>query len=252
MPLPSAPGWQLRRLSVCASTELELEAWLRQRQRQGRPLPARLAVRADCQRHGRGQQGRPWSSPAGGVWMSAAFPWAEPPRPAGGGAALGLAVAVGLMLQLEPLGLAPQLKWPNDLLLDGRKLAGVLPRLRRRGQQVRWAQVGLGINGINPVPAGAIGLAEALLVDAPARGRRPWHPQAVPARLQQRVLAAFDWAIAHAGAAETVRRLAEARLRPMPAGLEHGGLHWQVEGLELDGALRLRRGPLRSRLQRSF
>lgn len=245
-------GWQLRQLPVCASTELELEAWLRQCQACGLPLPGRLVVRADRQRFGRGQQGRLWQSPAGGVWLSAAFPWPEAPWPAGRGAALGLAVAVGLMLQLEELGLAPQLKWPNDLLLGGRKLAGVLPRLRLRGSQVRWAQVGLGLNGVNAVPAGAISLAAALTQRHPRRGARPWHPQAVPLRLQIRVLVALDWAIAHAAAAETVRQLAEQRLRPYPQGLEHAGRCWQVEGLELDGSLRLRQGALRTRLQRTF
>lgn len=39
-----------------------------------------------------------------------------------GGAPLTLAAAVGMALQLEQLGLQPQIKWPNDLLLEGRKL----------------------------------------------------------------------------------------------------------------------------------
>ncbi|WP_414026871.1 hypothetical protein [Cyanobium sp. ATX-6F1] len=83
--------------------------------------------------------------------MSAALPW--PPQ-VDGTAALGLAVAVGLALQLEALGLEPRLKWPNDLLVQGAKVAGLLPRLRRRGERIRWAQVGLGLNGHNPVPPG--------------------------------------------------------------------------------------------------
>ena len=243
-PLPApALRWQRRRLSVCASTEIELARWLAEREAAGRPLPAdgtALLVRARRQRFGRGQQGRFWHSPAQGLWMSAAIPWPSQP----GTAALGLAVAVGLALQLESLGLRPQLKWPNDLLLEGRKLAGLLPRLRHRGGQVRWAQVGIGLNGRNRVPQGAISLAMALSAE------RPGHPQAAPRRLEPRLLAALEWAVASAPAAEDVRALAEARLWRPAGGMEHGGRHWQVEGLERDGRLLLRSGALLTRLQR--
>ncbi|MGB7564395.1 MAG: biotin--[acetyl-CoA-carboxylase] ligase, partial [Prochlorococcaceae cyanobacterium] len=144
---PAGPGlpWQLQWRAVCASTELELERSLRS----GAAAP--LAVLAGHQRFGHGQQGRPWQAPPGGVWISAALPW---PAHGDGTAALGLAVAVGLALQLEELGLEPRLKWPNDLLVRGAKVAGLLPRLRRRGEHIRWAQVGLGLNGHNPVPPG--------------------------------------------------------------------------------------------------
>lgn len=245
--------WQRRHLRVCASTEIELARWLGARAAMAQPLPEvglGLVVTARRQRYGRGQQGRVWQSPPGGLWLSAAFPW-----PAQSGAALGLAVAVGLALQLEGLGLQPQIKWPNDLLLRGRKLAGLLPRLRRRGSQVRWAQVGLGVNGVNRVPAGAISLAEALgsaSASGRARGRRPWHPQALPVRLEGRVLAALAWALAAADQPDAVRQLAEARLwRPL-SGVDHAGQRWQVEGLECDGALRLRRGSLVTRVRRQF
>ena len=236
--------WQLRRLPVCASTERELDGWLAQRQARGLvtdPLPmARLAVQARRQRFGHGQQGRPWFSPPGGLWLSAAFPWTGE---VAGSASLGLAVAVGLAHQLEALGLAVQLKWPNDLLVQERKLAGLLPRLRLRGSRIRWAQVGVGLNGCNRVPSGAISVAEAL---AFARG----HPQARPERLRSRVLAALDWASAHADQPEPVRAAAEARLwRPEPGWL-HEGERWDVLGLHSDGRLRLARGGREIALQR--
>ena len=151
-------SWQLRRLPVCASTEIELDRWLERRQAAGMSLQ-RLAVTARRQRFGHGQQGRPWLSPAGGIWLSAAIPWAGSLP---GTASLGLAVAVGLAQQLEALGLAVQLKWPNDLLVGDRKIAGLLPRLRLRGQRIRAAQVGVGLNGCNPVPPGALSVAQAL------------------------------------------------------------------------------------------
>lgn len=199
-----------------------------------------LALWAAQQRRGHGQQGRIWQSPPGGVWLSAALPWPAEPQ---GTASLALAAALGLALQLEALGLPVQIKWPNDLLVNGRKLAGILPRLRWRGGQVRHAQVGVGLNGCNPVPAGATSVAAAL--------GHPHHPQARPDRLAARVLRALEWAVAAADQPELVRRQAERRLW-MPDGVEHLGRRWDVEGLAADGGLRLACGGERVTLQRHF
>lgn len=199
-----------------------------------------LVVQAAQQRFGHGQQGRVWQSPPGGVWLSAALPWPQQPEAA---ASLALAAAVGLALQLELLGLRPQIKWPNDLWIDGRKLAGILPRLRWRGERVRYAQLGVGINGVNRVPAGAINLADAL--------GRPLHPQAQPARLAARVLRGLEWAVAAAEQAELVRRQAEQRLW-RPGWVAHHGERWQVLGLSRDGGLRLCCGSAQTTLQRDF
>lgn len=225
--LPPIP-WRLRGLPVCASSELELERWLAA---VPHPLAAPLAVLARRQRFGRGQRGRSWLSPAGGAWISAALPWPADPAAA---ASPGLAVAVGLALELEDLGLPVRLKWPNDLLLDGRKIAGLLPRLRLRGGVVRWAQVGVGLNGRHRLlPAAA-----AVSLPAPA--------------LAARVLRALEWAVTHAAERELVRGAAEQRLGlPLPP-LRHGDLDWQVEGLDGDGCLQLRHGSRRLTLHRHF
>ena len=199
-------------------------------------------VVAAHQRFGHGQRGRVWHSPVGGLWLSAAMPW---PTALTDSASLPLAVAVGLALQLEALGVVAQLKWPNDVLVGGRKLAGILPRLRLRGEQVRWAQVGLGLNGINRPPSGAISLAQAL-------SHRPFHPKAKPQRLLKPVLAALGWAQGMAHQPERVRLEAEARLHLPAEGLLHGGQIWQVVGLESDGGLRLQRPGATFTLQRSF
>jgi len=259
----------VRRSAVCASTERDLERWLRSREREQRPLPGAfgggsagrlgggLAVVAAHQRFGHGQRGRPWDSPLGGLWLSAAMPW---PTALTDSASLSLAVAVGLALQLEALGVVVQLKWPNDVLVGGRKLAGILPRLRLRGEQVRWAQVGLGLNGINRPPSGAISLAQALSQGQShcpfhrpsSPPHRPFHPKAKPQRLLKPVLASLDWAQAMAHQPELVRREAEARLHRPAEGLLHGGQIWQVVGLESDGGLRLQRPGATFTLQRSF
>ncbi len=230
-PLP----WRLCCLPVCASTEPLLERW----QAAGAAPPLAVLARRQCR--GQGQQGRVWQSPPGGVWLSAALPW---PAQTEGSAALALAAALGLALQLETLGLRPQIKWPNDLLIDGRKLAGILPRLRWRGGRVRFAQLGVGLNGVNRVPAGAISLESAL--------GRPGHPEAQPGRLAARLLRGLEWAAAAAGEAELVRRQAERRLWRPEEGLEHAGERWSVAGLAVDGGLRLQRSGAELVLQRRF
>ena len=241
-PLPWRLVWQ----PVMASTEAELDCLLE------RGLRPPLAVIARRQTRGHGQQGRRWHSPAGGLWLSAAMPWAVP---APGMAAPALAGTLGLCLQLEGLGLQPRIKWPNDLLLEGRKLAGVLPRLRWRGSTLLGCRVGIGINGLNRVPPGAIALAEALQ-SGPRRHRhgpahRPHHPQARPERLAALALGALEWAVAASGQAELVRRQAEQRLWRVGSHW-HEGRAWQVDGLALDGALRLRCDERLVELRRNF
>ncbi|MFZ0408638.1 MAG: biotin--[acetyl-CoA-carboxylase] ligase [Cyanobium sp.] len=244
-PPPSlASPWRLRGLAVCASTETELDHWLAELLPLGSGALRRpLALLAQHQRFGHGQQGRVWLAPRGGVWLSAALPWPSDPIEA---AAPGLAVAVGLALQLEQLGLPVRLKWPNDLLLEGpdgqlAKLAGLLPRLRLRGERIRWARLGVGLNGLNPVPAGATNLRRHLGC---------WG--ADPSRLAARVLLALEWAMAASGRPEQVRQLAEQRLHLAAASLRLDGEDWRPLGLERDGGLRLQCGRRQRVLQRRF
>jgi len=212
---------------VCGSSEDELDAWLAALgpEAQATLQSSALAVVAQQQMQGRGQRGRSWQSPPGGLWLSAAMAWPT------GAAPLTLAAAVGLALQLEGLGLAPQIKWPNDLLLEGRKLAGLLARLRLAGQRVRWAQVGIGLNGTNPVPPGAIGLAAVL---PPV--------QATPEALLPLVLAGLDWARSQAQNAALVLELANQRLHRPPQGVRHQGQWWQIDGLGPQGQVLVHRG----------
>jgi BirA family biotin operon repressor/biotin-[acetyl-CoA-carboxylase] ligase len=238
--LGAPPTWRLRSLAVCASTETELAGWLERRPPAERLTEPRLVVaRRQC--FGHGQLGRRWESPAGGVWLSAALPWPAEPQDA---AAPGLAVALALAQALIARGAPVRLKWPNDLLLltpaGPRKLAGLLPGLRLRGSRIRWARIGLGLNGRNPVPLGAANLR-----------RQPglWHGE--PLALTALVLRALERAMALAADGEAVRRDAEALLHPPdPQWLD--GAWWQPQGLEQDGGLRLVQGDGRQRILRRF
>jgi BirA family biotin operon repressor/biotin-[acetyl-CoA-carboxylase] ligase len=114
-------------------------------------------VLADAQSGGRGRAGRPWQSPPGsGVWLTVVT------RPHDVDALEVLALRVGLALAgaLSPLADAPVgVKWPNDLLVGGRKLAGVLVEARWRDGRPEWAAVGVGVNVRPPATFdGAAGL----------------------------------------------------------------------------------------------
>ena len=106
-------------------------------------LPAWNAVRADTQSAGRGRTGRVWTSDRGGLWLSAVVPC---PGPRERGSLLPLAVGWALCDALRELGVRGlRLRWPNDLLVGSRKLAGIL--MERHSTDT--AVVGLGINVFN-------------------------------------------------------------------------------------------------------
>jgi BirA family biotin operon repressor/biotin-[acetyl-CoA-carboxylase] ligase len=110
---------------------------------EGEQLPFQETVFvAGAQRAGRGRDGRAWLSPRGGVYAT----WTTAVAPAQL-ALVPLAAAVALAAGVESLveGIRVALKWPNDLLLDGRKLGGVLSQARTRGDRA-WVAVGFGLN----------------------------------------------------------------------------------------------------------
>lgn len=110
---------------------------------------AGTAVIAGEQLEGRGSRGRGWHSPPGGLWMSVVF---RPPAVEGIEAIslrVGLAVAEAIQARVpKPL----RLKWPNDLMLEDRKLGGVLCEARWQGEALAWVAVGLGMNIRNHIP----------------------------------------------------------------------------------------------------
>jgi BirA family biotin operon repressor/biotin-[acetyl-CoA-carboxylase] ligase len=101
-------------------------------------------VIAEEQTTGRGRAGRVWTSrPGDGLWMTLI----ERPRGADGLDVLSLRVGLHLAPVLERWTEGPvRLKWPNDLYVGGRKLAGVLIEARWRGAHPDWVAIGLGIN----------------------------------------------------------------------------------------------------------
>jgi BirA family biotin operon repressor/biotin-[acetyl-CoA-carboxylase] ligase len=112
--------------------------------------PAGTVLVAAAQQAGRGQWGRQWQSPPGGLYLSLGL---KPNLPASRSPFLTLASAWGVATSLANLGLPVQVKWPNDLVSGGKKLGGVLAETHLEGGQVQTVVIGLGLNGFNPVPA---------------------------------------------------------------------------------------------------
>lgn len=131
-PLSRHAGWSIFTLRELGSTNSAAAC-----------LPAWHAVRAEVQTSGRGRTGRSWISDEGGLWLSAvlpcpgaAMPWSLLPLAAGW-------AIIGALHQLGAPGL--RLRWPNDIMVNHRKLAGLLVERYTADTIV----VGIGLNVLN-------------------------------------------------------------------------------------------------------
>jgi BirA family biotin operon repressor/biotin-[acetyl-CoA-carboxylase] ligase len=113
----------------------------RARQRAESGAPGGMVVTATEQSSGRGRQGRSWAAPAGGALLYSAI--LRPPD--GRHLRLPLATPLAVCEAAEELapGVKCQIKWPNDVWFEGRKLAGVLIEAK---PQEGWAVIGVGLN----------------------------------------------------------------------------------------------------------
>jgi len=224
------PGTGVRVLGRCTSTNSLLLAG---------DVARPVLLAADEQTAGRGRRGRRWHSPAGsGVLFSLALPMRRPVRELGG-----LSVVAGLaaVRALRALGATEvALRWPNDLLVGGAKLGGILVETRARGAG-STAVVGIGVNhrtvqGLATRVGRNVAALDQVLRPLPRRN-------AIIGALGRELLGALqafdatgfgpfraDWEALHAFAGRRLRvRLADGRV---VAGL--------AEGLAADGALQLR------------
>ncbi|HXZ24846.1 MAG TPA: biotin--[acetyl-CoA-carboxylase] ligase [Nitrospiria bacterium] len=107
--------------------------------------PDGTVIIADAQRSGRGRQGRRWESPTGcNLYLSVLLrgPFPQPVL-----IGLPFLAAVAARDAVESVtGLSPQLKWPNDLMMNDRKAGGILVEARSAGGDTNLAVVGIGLN----------------------------------------------------------------------------------------------------------
>jgi len=118
---------------------------------------------AEYQTAGRGRQARRWhAAPGDAICLSLAWNYPALPRDAG---ALSLAAGVAVLRVLRRLGTAgPQLKWPNDLVVDGGKLCGILTELRAEAGGTAQVVIGVGLN---------VAVSRALRTQIVASGTQP-------------------------------------------------------------------------------
>lgn len=200
-------------------------------------------VVADAQTAGRGRLGRVWASPPGRhLYLSAVVrldPRARPPRER---AALTLAVGVGVVDAVRAAGAtAAGLKWPNDVLVHGKKLAGVL--CEATGDAI---VVGIGVNlagGPGALPpelaSRAIALTDAFEPAAgtePATIDRAWFTDLLLAHLEPWLERFLD-----SGPAAVIGPWQERMVPGLRLTWDQGGTNivGRADGLDPDGALRL-------------
>lgn len=204
----------------------------------GEAGPVWIVARA--QTAGRGRRGRDWISPPGALAATLLTTTARPPAEAAQVTFVAALAAIGLMDAFVPPEVA-SIKWPNDVLLDGAKAAGILVESGPHPGGGLWLAVGVGVN-LASRPADterpAAALADHLRGDvAEAPG-----PEAAAAVLAEQFAVWADrWTTL--GFAPVLAAWA-ARARgldgPCVARLGRETLSGVAEGVEPDGALRLR------------
>lgn len=203
---------------------------------------------AERQEAGHGRQGRTWNSEDGGLYLTAGLPreWTLDDRLLGW---VPLMAAVGCIRVLRrQWDVQAQLKWPNDVLVGGRKLAGLLGEVSG-ARDCRTLLVGMGVNWMNPVRnSAAIGGYAATSVAEHAPGvtlddrlsfMREW--LAGLAADQQRMMTAPDTTL------QAMREEAEALLwrRGQVVEMLHteqGSVRGRLEGLGVWGTALVREG----------
>ena len=136
--------------------------------------PAGTLVLAEEQTSGRGRAGRAWrSAPGEGLWLT----MIERPADTTAIEVLSLRIGIALAPLLDRFaGMRVSLKWPNDLYLEERKLAGTLIEARWRGDRPDWVAIGFGLNVVAPTEIPAAGLAKGVarleVLDKVVRGIR--------------------------------------------------------------------------------
>ena len=166
--------WRLEQYQELGSTSDELV----RRARAGEP--AGLAVLAFRQTAGRGSRGRAWTAPEGNLNLSLLL---RPARPVAEAGLFSLISGIAVAEALEGLGAKGlSLKWPNDILCNGAKLAGILIDATPDGERLEWLGIGIGIN-----------LKAAPAIPGWKTGRRRLPPPSEPPGWKRAIRPARPW-----------------------------------------------------------
>jgi len=206
----------------------------------GHGAPDGTLVIADAQSAGRGRLGRQWLSPPNtNLLMSLLFyPPLRPDQAQRMTMVCALAAADSVA---QVTGLAPQLKWPNDLLLGGIKVGGILTELGLRGGELAYTVVGIGLN-VNLAREQLPEELRPLATSVAQELGRPVSREALLAAFLQGVEVRYD----RLKAGESPMQEWAARLATLGQWVQVSEAQgaWQAEGLaesvDEDGALWLR------------
>jgi BirA family biotin operon repressor/biotin-[acetyl-CoA-carboxylase] ligase len=203
--------------------------------------PEGTVVLAERQTAGRGRLGRTWHSPPGlNVYASIVL---RPPLAPGEVPRLALVVGAAVAAAIaDQVGASPAIKWPNDVLLDGRKIAGVLVEMDAEMERVHHVIAGIGVNVNAPLASFPPDLRDKATSLLAATGRRV-DRAAFAARLLVALEARYGRFVS--GGFDSVR--AEWERFSCLTGTDvrvagpDGEVAGRVLGLDDDGALRLAR-----------
>ena len=204
-------------------------------------VPEGTVVIAEAQTAGRGRLGRTWHSPRGvNLYCSIVL---RPPLPPAAVPQVALVAGVAVAAALAEIpGVGPRVKWPNDVLIDGRKVAGILTEMEAEVERVHHVILGIGVNLNAPRAAFPPELRERATSLFLATGRRV-DRAAVTGRLLAALEARYGRFLE--GGFEAVRAewesyscLTGTDVRVASAEGEMAG---RVLGLDADGALMLAR-----------
>jgi len=206
--------------------------------------PEGTTVIAEEQRRGRGRLGRAWFSPPrtnlyASIILRPRVPLPTVPQLTLVGA-VAACRAIGAVYD-GPAELRPRIKWPNDILMGGRKVSGTLVEATSLGEMLHHVVLGIGIN-VNleekDLPSELAATATSLLI---ARGR-PVSRTLLAQGLFREIEAAYDRfrGEGFSKLSEEYAGLSDIWGRPVRVTLSEGVLEGTAEGLDADGALRLR------------
>ena len=219
--------WDIRTFADLPSTQDHAREWAEDGHAEG------LVVQALSQTKGRGRQGREWISPMGNLYLSVLL------RPACNAATAGqisFVAAVAVAAAIESfIGFDHdlRLKWPNDVLIGGKKCAGILIESSLApGGGVDYLIIGIGVNILAP-PEGAIGLKDVSAKPVPINVFRD--------RVLEELAAAYDEWRQEGFAKIRLRWLAQAYAvnEPITARLPKQELKGVFRGIDESGALLL-------------
>ncbi len=201
---------------------------------------------AGAQTGGRGRRGRSFVSPPGNLYMSMLL---RPERAPGRAAQLGFAAALAVGEAAAPL-LPPAAdlayKWPNDVLIDGRKTCGILLESQAAASgTLDWLIVGIGVNLVSFPPG-----PETPATSLTAAGAAPVSPETMLARVAGRFLFWYERWLGEGFAPLRQAWLARAQGlgQPIRVRLGDSESEGRFAGLDEEGALLLESGPVRRRI----